>query len=91
MLNSLFQLLSRRPPAGYDRGFIQEVNVARPALPRSRRVGRLLLAGWVLIAVKSWVIIWAVKKFHVPVDPQWVIVPTVIFGIVCTLVYFRGE
>jgi hypothetical protein len=90
MLNSLFRLLSGRPPSGYDRGFVEEVHVSRPA-QRSRRVERLLLIGWVLIAVKSWVIIWAVREFHVPVDPQWVIVPTVIFGIVCTVVYFRGE
>ena len=51
----------------------------------------MLLAGWLLITVKSWLIIWAVEKYHVPVDPLWVIVPTVIFALVCTVVYFRGE
>jgi hypothetical protein len=90
MLNNLFQLISRRPPGGGDHGFVQEVRVSQPA-SRNRRVERLLLLGWVLIALKSGLLVWAVEKYHVPIDPLWVIVPTIIFGLLCTMVYIRGE
>ena len=90
MLSNLFQLISRRPPRGNDYGFVQEVHVSR-SVTRNRRIERLLLLGWVLIALKSWLIIWAIAKYQVPVNPLWVIVPTVVFGLVCTVVYIRGE
>jgi membrane protein YdbS with pleckstrin-like domain len=87
MFANLLHLISRRPPPEYERGFVREVNVSHRA-PRSRRTQWLLLAGWLLIAAKSWLIVWAVDHYHVPVNPLWVIVPTVIFAAVCTLVYF---
>ncbi len=89
MFANLLQLISRRPPPDDERGFVREVSLAsRP--PRSRRTQWLLLAGWLLIAAKSWLVVWAVDHYHVPVNPMWVIVPTVIFAAVCTVVYFLG-
>ena len=87
MFANLLQLISRRPPPDYDRGFVQSVNVA-PRRLRSRRTQWLLLGGWLLIAAKSWLVVWAVEYYRVPVNPLWVIVPTVIFAAVCTVVYF---
>ena len=90
MLNNFLRLIVRRPPLEMDRGFVREVHISKPT-PRNPRVERLLLGGWLLILVKSWLIIWAVEKYHVPINPLWVIVPTVLFALVCTAVYFRGE
>jgi uncharacterized membrane protein len=45
----------------------------------------------VLIALKSWLVIWAVAKYHVPIHPLWVIVPTVLFALLCTLVYLLRD
>lgn len=87
MFANFLQLISRRPPPGYEQEFIRSVNISHRT-PRSRRMQWLLLTGWILIAAKSWLIIWAVEHYHVPVNPFWVIVPTVIFAAVCTLVYF---
>ena len=83
MFANLLQLISRRSPPEYERGFVREITVTRRT-PRSRRTQKLLLAGWLLIAVKSALIVWAVDRYHVPIDPMWVIVPTVIFAAVCT-------
>jgi hypothetical protein len=91
MLSNFLQLIVRRPPADPRAGFIEEVHVNPRRAPRSARVGKLLLVGWVLILAKSWLLIWAVEKYHVPINPLWVIIPTVVFGFVCTLVYFKGE
>ena len=92
MLNNLFQVITRRPPAGFDHGFVREVNLKKAeGRPRNPRMERLILLGWVLILVKSWLIVWAVGKYRVPVDPLWVIAPTFLFALVCTVVYFRGE
>lgn len=91
MLSNLIQLISRRPPAGFDHGFIKHVEVSPRRRVRSRKMDRLILFGWLLIAVKSGLIVWAVREYRVPVDPLWVIAPTVLFALVCTLVYFRGE
>lgn len=90
MLSNLLRLVVRRPPAGPDLGFVQEVHVTKRS-QRSPRMERLILAGWLLILVKSWAILWAVEKYRVPVNPLWVIAPTVLFALVCTVVYFRGE
>jgi hypothetical protein len=90
MLSNLFQLITRRPPASLDQVFVKDVHITR-SRPRSRKLERLILLGWVLIGVKSGLIIWAVHKYHVPIDPLWVIGPTVLFALLCTAVYFRGE
>lgn len=87
MFANLLQLISRRTPPDYDRGFVREITVTR-RVTRNPRTQKLLLFGWLVIAAKSALIIWAVHHYHVPIDPMWVIVPTVIFAAVCTLIYF---
>ena len=90
MLANLLRLITGRPSSGYERDFIQEVRVTHRA-PRSARATRLLLLGWVLIALKCWAVVWAVGHYHVPVNPLWVTVPTVIFAGVCTAIFYWGE
>ncbi|HEX2854608.1 MAG TPA: hypothetical protein VHO24_15360 [Opitutaceae bacterium] len=90
MLSNFFQLITRRPSGSSDHGFVQEVHVTKRQ-HRSQRMERLILAGWLLIVAKSGLIIWAVEKYRVPINPLWVVAPTVLFALVYTLVYFRGE
>jgi hypothetical protein len=90
VFSNLLQLISRRSPPSYDLEFVREVRVTRRA-PRSAKSKRLMLAGWILIALKCWLVAWAVGHYNVPVNPLWVTLPTVIFAGVCTLMYFLGE
>jgi len=87
---NLLQLISRRSPPSYDIEFIREVRVTSRA-PRPARATRLLLAGWVLIALKCWLIVWAVEHYRVPVNPLWITLPTVIFAGVCTAIHFWSD
>lgn len=89
MFANLLQLITRRtPPAeNYDLAFVETVSVRTSRLPNPR-VERLILAGWVLIAGKSWLVTWLIEKYHVPFDPLWVIAPTVLFALLCTGVYY---
>jgi hypothetical protein len=90
MFANLVQLITRRPPAEFERGFVQDVRVSRPR-QRNRRTERILLIGWVLILFKSFLVLWAVQKYHMNFNANWVIVPTVIAALLCTAVYFRQE
>jgi hypothetical protein len=84
---NLLHLISRRPAPDYETGFVRDVRVThRPA--RSRRVERLIWICWGLIAIKSVVVVWAVKHYRIPFSPLWVIVPTVVFASLCTGVYY---
>ena len=57
-------------------------------IPRKVAVG--LVIGWALIAVKCALTPYVMARWHVPVDPGWVIVPTLIFAIlVSLLIIFR--
>lgn len=89
MFANLLQLIAGRPRPGYERGFVREVTVIQP-LPsrRNPRTEKLILAGWLLILAKSWLMIWLVGKYHVPINANWVIVPTVAFAAVCTGAYY---
>lgn len=92
MLNGLIPLGSdgRVDPNAYDRAFVRSVEIeeGEKPMPRSRLVERVLVIGWILIAIKGWVVIWAVAKYHIPIHPLWINLPTVIFGATCTLVYW---
>lgn len=87
MFANLLQLISGRTPPAYERGFVREVRVTRRPV-RNPRTEKLILAGWLLILAKSWLMIWLVARYHVPVNADWIIVPTVIFAAVCTAVYY---
>jgi hypothetical protein len=90
MFANLLQLISRKPPQTYEGAFVEEVTVTRKT-PRSRRVEQLLIIGWVLIAMKSVLVVWAIHRWHVPFNPLWVIAPTVMFAALCTAVYLWRE
>ena len=92
MFANLLQLITRRAPptplgGTYDLAFVKEVSVREKTTPNPR-VARLILACWVLIAGKCWLVTWLIKKYQVPFDPLWVIVPTLLFALLCTVVYF---
>jgi hypothetical protein len=87
MFPNPLNLILRRPSADYERGFVREVNI-RQHRTRNRRVERLLIWGWVIIAVKCVVVTWLVSHYAIPFNPLWVIAPTVIFAALCTGVYY---
>ena len=90
MIPNLFQLISRRPSAELEHGFVQDVHVSRQS-PRDLRTERIILIGWVLILMKSFLMIWLVDKYHLAFNANWVIVPTVIAALLCTGVYFLRD
>jgi hypothetical protein len=86
MFADLIRLINRRPPFDYERGFVREVNVSNRS-PRDRKVERVLVAGWIIIVLKSVAIVWLFNRYRIPISPLWVIAPTVIFATLCTAVY----
>jgi hypothetical protein len=90
MFANLLQLITRRPPPDYERSFVQEVRVTERS-PRNPRIERVILAGWVLILAKSFLVIWLVDKYHLSFNADWIIVPTVISAGLCTAVYFLRD
>jgi hypothetical protein len=87
MFANFLNLVAGRTPPAYERGFVREVTVVRRT-ERHPRTEKLILGGWALILAKSWLVIWLVGKYHVPVNADWIIAPTVIFAAVCTAVYY---
>jgi hypothetical protein len=92
MFANFLQLLLGRPspPEEYDLAFVKEVTV-RTKPVRQPKVERVILVCWVLIALKCWLISWLIQKYHVPINPLWVIAPTLVFAVMCTFVYWRRE
>ncbi len=90
MFADLVRLINRRPPTDYERGFVRSVRVTAKS-PRNRRLERLFAICWVLIVIKSFAVIWLFDRYHVPVNPLWVIAPTVIFAALCTAVYLLRD
>ena len=86
MFANLLQLIGGRPAASFEPEFVREVRVRRRQ-PRDPRTEKLILAGWLLIVAKSYLMIWLVDRYHVPINADWVIVPTVAFATVCTAAY----
>jgi hypothetical protein len=90
MFADFVRLISRRPPTDYERGFVRSVTV-RDRSPRNRRLERLFAVCWVLIIIKSFAVVWLFDHYHVPVNPLWVIAPTLIFASLCTVVYLLRD
>lgn len=88
MFPNLLQLITRRPPPDYDRGFVEEVRLVEYAQSRNPRVEKLILICWLLIAGKCWLVMWAVEKYHMKFNALWVNAPTVTFALMCTAIYF---
>lgn len=53
------------------------------ALPRRLRL--LLEIGWAVIIAKCLAVPWVIARWQIPVHPGWVIVPTVLFAALVTL------
>lgn len=90
MISNLLQLINRRPVAEPEHGFVQDVHVTRRS-PRNLRTEKIILIGWVLILMKSFLMIWVVDKYHLSFNPNWVIIPTVIAALLCTAVYYLRD
>lgn len=72
-----------------DPSFIQAVRVEHKREGRSRRSEWILAIGWVLVTAKSVTVYWLCSRYAVPVNPWWVIAPTLGFAGVCTGLYWR--
>jgi len=90
MFADLVRLISRRHPSEYERSFVRDVRVTDKS-PRNRRVERVIAICWVLIVLKSFAVIWLFDRYHVPVNPLWVIAPTFIFAALITAVYLLRD
>lgn len=58
------------------------------AARRHERTEHFICFCWGLIALKSLLVVWAVQRYHIPFNPLWVVVPTVIFAAVATAAYY---
>ena len=88
MIPNLVQLLYGQPPPELEhRAFVEEVRVSDSERP-SARVERLILACWILIAIKHVAVIWAVHRYHIPFHQLWVNAPTWMLGVLATGLYF---
>jgi hypothetical protein len=89
MFANLLQLITGRPPPPGLAGnpFVEEVRVYDGEL-RSRRVEWIILACWVLIAVKHVLVIWACERYPVPFHQLWVNLPTWLLGVLATGIYY---
>jgi hypothetical protein len=85
---NLLQLISRRESPSYEQGFLRETPPRRKRV-RNPGIERLFIFAWILIALKSAFVLWAVPHYHIPFSPYWVILPTFLFAGLCTAVYFR--
>ncbi len=87
MFANLLRLITNRPPPELERhAFVEEVRV-RDSERRNPRVERLILACWILIAIKHVLIIWVCLRYPVPFHQLWVNFPTWLFGVLATGLY----
>lgn len=63
------------PPLSFD---------VRPNAPRARW---FMISAWIAILVKCALVIWAVDRWHMPFHAAWVVVPTLIFAALATLLW----
>jgi uncharacterized membrane protein len=61
---------------------------ALPTSPDSlpRRVRLFLEIGWAVIIVKCLAVPWVIAHWKIPFNPGWVIVPTLMFAVLVTVV-----
>lgn len=86
MFSNLLDLVSRRGRRDYSRAFVREVNLRRDP-ERDRRFERLLWIFWGVIVVKCVLVWWLMRHYAMPFSPLWVVLPTLMFAGLCTLVY----
>jgi hypothetical protein len=49
-----------------------------------RRLRWLMAIAWLVIAVKCWIVWWAIGYWHMPFHPMWIVAPTVVFALLAT-------
>jgi hypothetical protein len=54
-----------------------------------RRIRLFLEIGWIVIIAKCLAVPWVITRWQIPVNPGWVIVPTLIFAALVTLLVLR--
>jgi hypothetical protein len=77
-------------PHDLDHAFVTEVHVTRP-VPANPRAEKIILACWILIAVKHVAVIWAVHHYAVPFHQLWVNFPTFLLGLAATWAYYARD
>lgn len=87
MISELFRLITGRTGDERDEDFVEEVNVREKRQP-SRAVERLILVAWAIIVGKCFVVAWAIDHYAIPVQPGWVVVPTLFMAAICTALYY---
>lgn len=87
MISELFRLITGRTGAEDDTDFVEEVTLREKRRP-SRSVERLILVAWVIIVAKCFVVAWAIERYAIPVQPGWVVVPTLFMAAICTALYY---
>lgn len=90
MFANFFNLGGNKPGPHHEDAFVHDVRVEKPR-PRSPQIERLLWWSWALIALKSALIFWACAHYPVPFSPLWVVLPTVAFALLCTVIYFASR
>ncbi|HUG11649.1 MAG TPA: hypothetical protein VMM36_11575 [Opitutaceae bacterium] len=87
MISELIRLITGKTGDARDADFVEEVTVKETRQP-SRAVERLILVGWAIIIAKCFVVAWAIERYAIPVQPGWVIVPTLFMAAICTALYY---
>ncbi len=67
---------------------------AQPSLigaAKARRTHWFLGVGWAVIVLKCLAVPWVIDRWQVPVQPGWVIVPTILFAALVTLVVLASR
>lgn len=90
MFTYLIELCTPRRNSEYERQFVREVKIKRPSAPRVKSL-LFVISAWILIGLKCWAVIWAIKFYQIPVNPVWVTVPTLFFAGLSTALYFWGD
>lgn len=89
MFANLTRFITQAPDPDAD-PFVAEVRVTTP-VPANPRVERMILLGWILIAVKHVLVIWVVHRYPVPFHQLWINFPTFLLGLVATWAYYTRE
>jgi len=88
MLISLGLFEVPRPAYPRRRVFVRTVMASAP-IARDARAEKLILGGWLVIAAKSILVIWAIDHWAVPFHPYWINLPTIAMASLVTVVYLR--
>lgn len=52
---------------------------------------RFLVGAWVLILAKCAAVAWAIDHWNVPINPAWIIAPTLLIAALATGVWFGAD